>query len=412
VHPWPPIGENLARLRGLAGLTQDTLAERADVSADLIRRLEQGSRQTALIGSLYKIANALDVPLSILLSQQPILSTASDRPPEPSPEDTVGRIEGLRRLLQPAGLPAPEQAEPIVLGELRRSSREAWKLYRAGELASLATVLTPLIVSARTLAEELSGQERDQALTEESQLYNVASGVLVQLGYGDLGYLAAERAIATAMKVDDPLLPSVATGAMEFVLLRQGRMAEAEALAVKTAEANEPRFARATAEHLATYGLAIWTGMTAAARQGRTSQATDLLNLMEATAHRLGQDRVDDYSTWFGPTTVGMQSVAFAAECGEFGKSLTLAARVPAEGGAATITRMRHRLDVANAQAHESLANDAIDTLIDVRQQAPEWIRYQILARETVRMLLGMRGVSRQKLPALLDLARHLNVQA
>jgi transcriptional regulator with XRE-family HTH domain len=32
------------------------LAERAGVSVDLIRRLEQGNRQTALIGSLYKIA--------------------------------------------------------------------------------------------------------------------------------------------------------------------------------------------------------------------------------------------------------------------------------------------------------------------------------------------------------------------
>jgi transcriptional regulator with XRE-family HTH domain len=37
MHPWPPIGENIARLRSLSGLTQEVLAERAGVSVDLIR---------------------------------------------------------------------------------------------------------------------------------------------------------------------------------------------------------------------------------------------------------------------------------------------------------------------------------------------------------------------------------------
>ncbi|MGH3924978.1 MAG: helix-turn-helix domain-containing protein, partial [Pseudonocardiaceae bacterium] len=69
MYPWPPIGENIARLRLLAGLTQEEFASKAGVSVDLIRRLEQTSRLTARIASLYHIANALDVPLSVLLAQ-------------------------------------------------------------------------------------------------------------------------------------------------------------------------------------------------------------------------------------------------------------------------------------------------------------------------------------------------------
>ncbi len=131
MHPWPPIGENLARLRSLAG--------RADLSADLIRRLEQGSRQTALIGSLYEIANGLDVPLSVLLSQQPVFSGQ-----EVAEVPESGRIDGLRRLLQPVNDGTEVAPEPWALPDLQRSTRDAWRSYQSGELARLGRAASRL----------------------------------------------------------------------------------------------------------------------------------------------------------------------------------------------------------------------------------------------------------------------------
>jgi len=59
------IGRQLAALRHASGLTQEQLAERAQVSVDVIRRLEQGQRQTARFTTLQAIATALDTEVSI-----------------------------------------------------------------------------------------------------------------------------------------------------------------------------------------------------------------------------------------------------------------------------------------------------------------------------------------------------------
>jgi transcriptional regulator with XRE-family HTH domain len=48
-------------------MTQDDLAAAAGLSTDLIRKLEQGQRHTAAIGSLYRIARALGVDIVELL---------------------------------------------------------------------------------------------------------------------------------------------------------------------------------------------------------------------------------------------------------------------------------------------------------------------------------------------------------
>jgi transcriptional regulator with XRE-family HTH domain len=63
------IGFQLRRLRRLRGLTQEELADRADVSRDLVAKLEQGRRHTARITSLASLARALDVELSALVER-------------------------------------------------------------------------------------------------------------------------------------------------------------------------------------------------------------------------------------------------------------------------------------------------------------------------------------------------------
>jgi transcriptional regulator with XRE-family HTH domain len=64
------IGYQLRRLRRLRGLTQEELADRANVSRDLVAKLEQGRRHTARISSLASFARALDVELSALVEHE------------------------------------------------------------------------------------------------------------------------------------------------------------------------------------------------------------------------------------------------------------------------------------------------------------------------------------------------------
>jgi DNA-binding XRE family transcriptional regulator len=72
------IGERIKRLRNDVLMTQDDLAAAAEVSTDLIRKLEQGRRHTASIGSLHRIAAALDVDLGELLGRESMPNAAPD----------------------------------------------------------------------------------------------------------------------------------------------------------------------------------------------------------------------------------------------------------------------------------------------------------------------------------------------
>src|SRR6266542_4014440 len=72
------IGERVRQLRHQQSMTQRELAERAGVSADLISKLEQGQKQTALLVTLHKIAGALDVDVSVLLARPARVEVTDD----------------------------------------------------------------------------------------------------------------------------------------------------------------------------------------------------------------------------------------------------------------------------------------------------------------------------------------------
>ncbi|GIF10838.1 helix-turn-helix domain-containing protein [Actinoplanes teichomyceticus] len=64
----PTIGETIAQIRRARPLTQEQLAERADISVETIRELEQGtSGGQPRMSTLNTIARALGVPTSRLL---------------------------------------------------------------------------------------------------------------------------------------------------------------------------------------------------------------------------------------------------------------------------------------------------------------------------------------------------------
>ena len=63
------LGDRIGQIRRRRSMTQEELAERAGISADVIRKLEQNRRATAAIRTLHAIARALEVETSELLKQ-------------------------------------------------------------------------------------------------------------------------------------------------------------------------------------------------------------------------------------------------------------------------------------------------------------------------------------------------------
>ncbi len=386
------IGDQLRRLRAERGLTQEGLAGQAGVSVDLVKKLEQGKRESARLTTLVKLANALDVPLAELTDKRPRLNGGGDR-----------LVLGLRDALLSTdllvGLDPMDDAQPTPLPLLDAAVERIWAHYWSGRFTDLARALPGLIAEAR-LTRHSAGTAAVPAL---AQTYSAAACLLVHLGREDLAAVGAERAIATAAAGDDELLWATMHGTCAWALISQARHADAERVAIGAAERIEPRFSTAAMEHLAVWGGLVLWAMAAAVEGGRTDAALDYIALSRVGAARMEHDR-HDYQVNFGPTQVAMQATYAHATAGEPDKALA-AARGVRRSDLHTISYGRHLLDVAQAHADARRDDTAVGVLHEAKDLAPVWFRHQVVARNLVA---GIRERKARPSAALRDLVQAL----
>ena len=365
------IGEQLRTLRGERGLTQEALAERSGISVDLIKKLEQGKRESARLTTLVELANALDVPMSQLVGRRPRLDGGGDR-----------LVLGLRdAVLSPHLLPgfdADDSGEATPVDQLWKTVRRSWRLYWDGRFVELARTLPDLIAEARVAQRELG----TVAAAPLAQAYQLAADLLVHLGREDLAALGAERGIAAAAACDDELQWATLHGTYAWALLMQARYGDAEQLAIRTAERIEPRFSQATPEHLTVWGGLVLWAMAAAVEGGQADAAANYISLSHVGAARLEHDR-HDYEVHFGPTQIAMQTTYAHATLGEPDRALA-AARDVQRADLYTISYGRHLLDVAQAHVDQRHDDKAVDVLQEAKTLAPVWFRHQPPARSLV----------------------------
>ncbi len=388
------IGDRLAALRRQVSLTQEQLAESAGVSVETIRKLERNVRTSARLGTLHALARALRIPTSALFG-------SAGRPGG----DRVGPgPSALRRELYPAlgldgaaldsrtGDPAPDHAT------LTAATAAVDRAYHADDYATALAELPPLLRDARLAVEAAGDDQRPAALRLLSQAEQMAGTVLIQLRRFDLAHRALDRALGNARAAGDDLLAAATIVSTGWLLLREGRLDEAERLSVATADAIEPSFTRAPPEHLATWGWLLLRGSAAAARDNRADRALDLLDAAAAAAVRVsrrGNARSPAPGTVgsFDAATVAMKRVEAAVVAGDTARALTLADRIPRTGAATSNNVNRHRLDVAFAQLDARRYREATGNLLQLHRDAPSWLRQQRYARDIVAGLIDRRAL-------------------
>jgi len=166
------LGDRLARLRRLADVTQEGLAERSGVPVDVIRKLEQHRKHSARLPTLHKLAAGLGVEVTGLLGDPPALSKMEAESPA---------LVAVRQAIMPSPLaatPEPDGAEPLSLVLLKAEITEGWTLYHAAEFGQLTQVLPRIIEDARFAVAVGRGEQRNGA--------HAALGKALQLG----GHLA------------------------------------------------------------------------------------------------------------------------------------------------------------------------------------------------------------------------------
>ncbi|WP_308114511.1 helix-turn-helix transcriptional regulator [Streptomyces sp. ISL-12] len=401
-HEEASIGDRVARLRVRRKLTQEGLAEHAGLSVDIVRKLEQGVRQTARLATINALARALDVEPSALLGQPATFEVRGEEDP-PS-------VLALRQAVSPVsdliGEEEAEPEEPPAIAQLRNSLRSTERIRREGRLGEIGALLPQLIRDAKDAARSHSGTDAAAAHSVLAEAYQVAATTFTALGKEDAAFTALERSMAAVARADDPHLESVGYSSLAWVLTKQGRLADAERVALSAAERIEPGF-RSHPLELALWGVLLLRAATAAVRLERRDAVRELLSMARAAAARIGVDRLD-YATPFGPTNVGVAEVNFLVEMGDTSEALRAARAVT--GLASLPPTWRARFHVDRALAHADLNRDggALQALLAAERAAPEWMRYHSTSR---RLVTDLRNRERRRTSPVLELADRLNIE-
>ncbi|MEV0341016.1 helix-turn-helix transcriptional regulator [Nocardia sp. NPDC050713] len=372
------IGVRIRRFRGKA-LTQRQLADQAGVSVDLVRKLEQGGRQTASIASLQKLARALDVDISDLIGKRHGI---------PSGNPDAG-IVAIRRALTPVDdlLGEVPEEEAVSLDDGRRAVDYAWGAYWAGRYELLTAILPANLTQLRATVHAARNGAVAPANELLARMCWVTGCTLVHLGQTDPAFLAIRQALTAAERGDDPLLLATIRGSVAWQLLVQGRYDESRGVALRAATELEPAGEVPPAQ-LSAYGSLVLQGATASGRAQDVPEALSLIEAAGEVALRIGADR-QDYETYFGPSQVVMQTVDVNVSSERYSEALAAAKEMPPNSGLPQASRARHLADTAVALTRTGQHQRALDALLNAeRVGGGDWIKYQSLPRHIVSELL------------------------
>lgn len=395
------IGDRIRALRDFRDVTQEQLAQRAGCSVDTIRKLEQGVRSTASLATLRALARALDTELERLLGQPTVTSTAPDDGGLLDLRDAIQDIGSLPGLAEDLADDAPD-ADAWM-----NDVSNATSLYWGGGYSELSGVLPLLLRDGRAVTRDATGPGAERVWARLALAYQLAASLATQSGHPDWAFQAVQQQLLAAERASDPLMSGMGVSTLSWVLLRQGRWEQAQAVAERKADEIEPSMRRGTPKEHAVYGNLLIAAATPAARRDRHDEAANLLNLAETAATRSGPVRA--YGSAFSLNDVRTQGVNLALAGSEprASEALTLANRVDLTAISRPVHAASHRVDVAQAQYAAGDGDGALATLLEIERAQPEWIRYQTGAAATVRDMLE---AERRRNSPLRGLASRLGV--
>jgi len=380
------FGQRVQSVRKRRGLTQEELARASGLSVSLVSKLEQDVITDVRLETARKLAVALRVPTTVLI-------TEPDR--EDADPATTDQWEPVREAL--AGRPGPADGEPTAAGVLAAVAAIRPALTR-NRFSELRPLLPALLRDADALDQddETARQARFQALS-------MTAWILTQMRQWDIALYTLDRAQDAACTILDG---GTVAKTRVWLLLRQGELAAARDTAMRWAADIEPRFSRTTKAELSLWGDLQTTVANSAIRDNRPGEAADALKLARAAADLMGREMMTDPSTSrvFGPVTVAYRQAETAVIDGKPEKALAIAAAIPPGALPATdMNRLRHRLDVANAHAMLRRHADALTVMRDIRATAPEWLTQQRYARDILAAIIGRRRTLSAEMRDLAD---------
>ncbi|MFI0366446.1 helix-turn-helix domain-containing protein [Actinomadura sp. 1N219] len=380
-------GTNIALLRKAAGLTQDQLAQRANVSKSLLSKVEIGDRP-ASHGLVASVARALRVPIERVHGQ----------PYDAAENATHAPIDELRAVLRRYDLPPGDEVEPRPLTTLRAEVITVAELRRSGHYARLGERLPDLLTELTAVALTASGDDRRAAFGLLTSGYYAAHGLAYRLGYGDLAESIEHKLGWAAERAEDPLAVGLAAWTRVNSFQAAGNYDHGLQILDR---------ARADLAHhtdlpgpaaLTLTGSMHLRAVTLASRGGDAATVRDHLNVAHRLADEVGGDDRIHYHLTFGQVNTHIHAVAAHIELGEVDQAVTLADNFVPPNSVPPTRAGHHFIDLARAHLMAGDRAATLRALQQARRRAPEQTRYHPMVRETTRVLVSLHRRSNRDL--------------
>jgi transcriptional regulator with XRE-family HTH domain len=404
-RPQPSIGQRVAALRKLRGLTQAGLAARLHRSESWITKIERGERRVDSMAVLRELSEALGVSVSQLTGQD------EGAAGEPNGRETADLIE-LRRIIdRPAHARAGNGRALRPVADVHRDAKFLMDRYckARNNFSEALPGLPGLIREAQATVATDSAAERRRAYAAMAVLYRIASVELELLGKDvPRARVAMERALSSAADSDNSLLLASVATMHTLQLTKYGDAAEAVAVALDIADLVERDGKAETASGLVVVGSLKQFAMRAAARAGDRSEARSLLKVVMAGAERLGRDR-GAYGTYFGVANATNTEIDTLTDLGRPRDAIRRAEGIRAEW-LGNVNRMGfHYKHLARARWMRGQDDCALTAIATGLRLAPELVRLEPTFATIVRDMLRRRRVADELLRRV---ARDLHVDS
>ncbi|SCL73171.1 helix-turn-helix domain-containing protein [Micromonospora peucetia] len=375
-----PIGRRVARWRVRRRMTQQMFADRLGRSKSWVDKTERGVRPLDRYPVIREVAGVLRVDPLVLLGEH-----------RPSPSTMVGPLDGVDAV---RGALARYDDHPatVCVAETGRQVAYAWLTFQHAHYAQVVRLLPRLLGAA----QGMRAAEPELLV----QAYRITSSVLVKLGEADLGWLAADRAMAVASA--DPALAGAAAVSVGQALRALGR--DRLALVATTAAAR-----RVGSASEAVHGTLLLQAALAAAGCGDAGRAGELTDRAAGLAAGIAAD--DPHRTAFGSAAVALARVVVAVESGDAGEAVLRHEQVVRREAWRRLPveyRAAYLVDAARAYLQLGDLRGAGRVLVDADGLAPAEVRCRPAARtvlaELARAHPAPAGVAR--LATLVGLTR------
>lgn len=289
----------------------------------------------------------------------------------------------IRAVAGPYGAAAADDvSEPAGLDRVAARLAAAHGAYQHSRYSSSARILPSVVADLDRRRARGTDGLRVAALSAEA--YQVAAALLHKADEPVLAAVAAERSVTAARASGDAVAVAASTRAVVHGLMSAGHAVRAAAVAEAGADRLATEADMDDAATVSVYGAVLLRGALAAARVENRDHAHALLEEAGRAATHLGRD-ANLHWTGFGPTNVAVHRVAVAADLGDAGTAVALAARVDITKLELPERKAMLLLDTARALTQWGKWEPALAAIQQAERHAPEEVR----ARPAVHALIG-----------------------